>query len=831
MNSTNTLAATWSQVTSLLENGFSLIPVKDSGINAKRPYANWKKFQNEIITPADLWTQMAEKFNTTAIAVICGRISGNLEIIDIDVKWKPGIDAKIFSDIQLLYPDLWKRLRIHRSPSGGFHILYRIIEQPPPPNKHLSSRLTTPEDAGKTSSKQVCFVETRGEGGYALLPPSLGYSVFKAEPVPQITLAERNALISICTQRNEIIKFQQPPRPSRKDDNYYDENPFDHFNKSNAGQNVLLDLGWKQHNHETNEFRWFTRPSSQSGERHATFIKNTNSFWFWTTNTDLENQKTYSPSAVITQFKFGGDYKQSYRYLVEKGFGKIKPQIEAKLVRSGSLQPNLSETGKTAAIELLQARTELHPYGIFWDFTAEGDKAVINREALYKAAEGLGFRSWKGGLYKLSGGFLSEATEREFQDTMKAYIQEPDPVALDTIINTYEHFLQVAGAFTISRLALLDETKLLKDTPTECYKFFKDCFIRIAANDVMKFGYDQLSDRIVLANRVMDREFTIQEGGVYVDFLNKACEFGKLKEYVLRIIGYLAHEFKDDTTSYIIVLSEQCPDPKMGGGSGKNLFGNLFRFITTLSGKPGDQIKYDERFFNSWNGQRLLMISDVPRDFKFIFLKELVSGQAILKKLFKDEKELNVDELPKIIVNTNYSYEIVDGGLKRRIIPLEFTDFFTKCGGVKIHYGKHFPTQWSEEDWAGYNWAMVAGVQEWLRSNMVLESTTLTFGGWKKQFEQVYGHYAAEFIYDHFEVWSSTDFVTNSSFKQQMEDWFNDKGIAKMYWPSGHKINRALEEYGERMGWKVENNVTSRHNIGAVVKGKKFTNNNEEIPF
>lgn len=840
MDQQNTLAATWSQVTSLLEHGFSIIPVKDTGINAKRPYATWKKYQNEIILPSDLWTEMADKFNTTAIAVICGKISGNLEIIDIDVKWKQGIDALIFGDIKILYPQLWEKLRIHRSPSGGYHIPYRIIEEPPGRNKHLAKRILQEEEKKRwldqhpdkdKAPKFVCFVETRGEGGYALMPPSLGYSVFKAQPIPHLTLAERNALISICSQRNEIITLEQPPNPSkRRDDNYYDENPFDHFNKSEAGENLLIELGWKKHRNETNEFAWFSKPSSQSGERHATWIKKRRAFWFWTTHAEVDSEKTFTPAAVLTQYKFNGDYKQSYKHLVERGFGRIKTKIEDKLVRSGSQAPNLSPSAQEASQRLQEARSSLHPYGIFWEFTPEGDKALINREALYKAAEALGFRSWKGEVYRLCNGFLLNSNEREFQDQMKAYIQEPDPIALDTIINTYEHFLQVAGKFTLTRLPLLDESKLLKDTHNTCYKFYSDCWIQITANQVLKYSYSELGDRIILPNKSLNRPFVMNRGGLYLDFLDKAVEFEKMENYVLKIIGYLAHEYKHETTAYIPVFTEQCPDPKMGGGSGKNLFSNLFKLITTVTNKPGEQVKYDEKFFQSWNGQKILVVSDAPKDFKFLFLKDITSNSAILKKLFKDEAEVDVDELPKIIVNTNYSYEIHDGGLKRRIIPLEFTDFFTVNGGVKKHYnGKFFPDDWTEEDWAGFDWAMITGIQEWMRSALTLDSTQLTFGGWKKQFEQTYGAYTAEFIYENFETWQAIGFVSNLQFKQQMDEHFTDRGVNKIYWPSGIKVNKALEDYAHRMNYVINTQSTSRDNTGAVVKGRRFDKQEENF--
>ena len=116
------LSAVWEQVTDLLAAGVSLIPVRDreqDGKPPKTPYAQWKQFQSRIIGLDELWHAM-EHHGTMAVAMICGEVSGNLEVIDIDVKNWSGIDARYFEAIREIYPALWQSLRIHSTPSGGF---------------------------------------------------------------------------------------------------------------------------------------------------------------------------------------------------------------------------------------------------------------------------------------------------------------------------------------------------------------------------------------------------------------------------------------------------------------------------------------------------------------------------------------------------------------------------------------------------------------------------------------------------------------------------------------------------------------------------------------
>ena len=78
----------WKINSDYLKQGISIIAVRDKSDSkhvAKSPYWGWKKYQEEIITEAELFQQM-EKCDTTATAFVMGRVSGNFEGIDIDEK-------------------------------------------------------------------------------------------------------------------------------------------------------------------------------------------------------------------------------------------------------------------------------------------------------------------------------------------------------------------------------------------------------------------------------------------------------------------------------------------------------------------------------------------------------------------------------------------------------------------------------------------------------------------------------------------------------------------------------------------------------------------------
>ena len=186
----STLAAVWQQITFYLNDNISLIPIRDKDDDigvAKSPYGKtWGQWQKDRITKDQLWHDM-ERFKTEAVGIVTGAISGNLEAIDIDEKYHPGISARVMQDIQTLYPELWPLLRIHGTPSKGFHIIYRCDEVLPDGSMKLAGRYKTDAElAIAPRPKVVNFLETRGEGGYIAGPPALGSPI----PLPDYSSRE-----------------------------------------------------------------------------------------------------------------------------------------------------------------------------------------------------------------------------------------------------------------------------------------------------------------------------------------------------------------------------------------------------------------------------------------------------------------------------------------------------------------------------------------------------------------------------------------------------------------------------------------------------------------
>lgn len=814
------------QIEWLYNTGVSLIPVRDKPEGdrpAKTPYSGWKKFQKNRIDLPSLHSYMV-KYNTDAVAIVCGRVSGNLEIIDIDVKYKPGIDAVIFMAIKDLYPELFKRLRIHKTPSGGYHILYRTSTGIIPGNKKLAGRNKTESELiDLPSPKTVNFIETRGEGGYALAPPSMGYTVLQDVPIPTITWEERSSIEVVMRSHTELAE-PLPYKPTKQESGYYDENPFEHFNKSAEAETVLQDYGWKFKS-QTNLFAWFTRPGKDEGVS-ASFNKQKRVFYIFTSSTDFDESRGYNPATALSILAHSGDRRQTYTYLVQKGYGKIKPQREAQLVqvkaRSGKpLPPNVSEAAATQYKSEVEQINATYPYGIFWIPNDKGE-IEISRERLYIVAEGLGYRLHNDEPVYISGYIVKKIKERDFFDGLKAYIKEQDADEYINVADCFESFIQRNGSFTITRLPFLNADQIIKDTKNSAYKFYQNGYLFITGQEFTFHTYDTLSG-LIWFDDILQRQYVAgPEEGKYIDFLRLATAYNTNAKHIRTCVGWLAHKYKDEMTAYIIVLPEACQDPKQGGGSGKNVFCSLLGQTTTFKSIPGEMIHYDERFLQSWNYERVFCISDPDRRFKYSFLKEPSGGDTIIKKLFKNECTVPLSDMPKFVIPTNFSFDVKDGGMERRIIFIEFTDFFTKAGGVDVHFGCHFPKGWILQDWIGYDNFIAGCIQDWICTGGKLVNPVMTEGGWQKQFEQTHGQIITGIIEEFLQKWVDATWVRNEDFRIDIDGYFKENNTPQGFRPSAKNIYSAITKFCDHNNLQFQNNILHRDSIGLWAKHKWF---------
>lgn len=830
----------------LLSEGVSLIA---TGID-KKPANDWKK--RPKLDAIQLSDDMF-KHRTECVAIRLGEQSGGMMCIDIDEKHYLGFSKRFFDDFKIFFPEIWCGCRVEKTPSGGFHIFFRK-EGITPNTKFVAYRAKTDEEKAEWTKKwrsenagkldrdgkekkepkppeKECFLELRGEESLCQTYPSIGYKIAKEnEGIGICTVVSEEefaAIESFCCSFNEVIAHDREVtvKGKKSEEDWYEVNPFEDFDNRDEGK-ILEQQGWTYRKSSGGK-DWYSKPGRKDKDIDAWYNSEKGFYNIFSTNCGID-AKGYSPANLLAQLKFDGDKKKMWAYLVETGYGKLNKAIELREIRKRvvdgkPLMKNVSEEGKKLYEEERGKREENYPYGIFWEDNGEGI-IKINVEALLKVSHGLGFRNYQKMPARINFGRIERIEPRYYFDFIKEYIKLEGEL---NVYDAYERFLHTFGKTVISRLKEIPETDLLKSTKHVSYKYFDNCFVKVTKDYAEVKDYSEIPEgKLILDENVRKRNFTLlEEAGLkkykdslYYDFLTRAIiseKEGVVDVYLMKTIGFMIHDFKDQE-SYMPAALEA--DEEVGGGSGKNIFYTCLGQSITYLSVAASQVKNDSSFLQSWRGQRLLHLSDLPKKYDIEWLKDLIDQGAKVKRLFKDEYDIPVEDAPKICVSSNYSIDTTDVGIKRRTRQIEFSDFFIKVGGVREFYGKMFCSDWTEEDFMYFDNFMIECLQVYLLDGGKIEKKEFTESGWIKQFEQKFNH-LRDFILGNIERWKSEGFVSLDSFNKTYDEYCKENKILKPY--SSYVVNLALKSYCENHKLMFDKNATKREN-SVLIKGRIF---------
>ncbi len=278
-----------------LKLGFSVIPAKKDKSPA---VGSWKRFQEQ---PMRLEEACRLFQSTERIAIVCGKVSGNLECLDIDDQNL----AKPYAELlEVRMPGLFSKLLQRRTPNG-FHLLYRC-EAPIQGNTKLAF-----------DKHNKIRMETRGEGGYCLSWPSSGYVIIAGQLDACAVLSVNE--VAILHQIAKVFDERNLTDSSNNGGNS-SEVPGSQFNQSHSCSDILTAHGWKESKRTTAGIG-YTRPGKDHGISGV--LLKTGNFYVWSTNAaPLEPGKSYSPFALYTAYEHGGVFKQAAKALAANGYGQ-----------------------------------------------------------------------------------------------------------------------------------------------------------------------------------------------------------------------------------------------------------------------------------------------------------------------------------------------------------------------------------------------------------------------------------------------------------------------------------------------------------------------------
>lgn len=307
------------------EADLCVVPPRQDG--SKRPIgATWQQWQSARPSEEQIRAWYGARSRFTGLGTVCGRVAGNLELFEFDERWV--YDEYKLIAIEVGLGELVERIEagyLEQSPSGGVHWLMRCDAIAG--NTLLAQRPKRAEEKRHPKDDWQVLIETRGEGGYAVLAPSHGSVHPSGRPyvllrggfasIPVVTPEERQALWDLARSFDQTPDTipTEPPSAGRSSGTLIDD-----VNRRMTWPEILEPHGWT-HVYARGTVTYWRRPGKDRSWSAISGYDERDLFCNYSTSTGLVVKRGYSKFGLYAELNHGGDFKAAAADLGRRGFG------------------------------------------------------------------------------------------------------------------------------------------------------------------------------------------------------------------------------------------------------------------------------------------------------------------------------------------------------------------------------------------------------------------------------------------------------------------------------------------------------------------------------
>lgn len=709
--------------------GFCTIPPAQDG--KKRPAFEWKQWQSERPRRSlvEGWYSL-EGFERTGVGIVCGAVSGNLEMLELEGCATSSLDFDaILWECQARGIDwLWETLLrdgyAEWTPSGGLHFFYRVDGAPVPGNKKVAQRLATGEElAENPGQKRFTLAETRGEGGWVIVAPSHGnihptkqsWTFAAGEPGRVLTITQQQrdllceSLHAALDKMPEVQRYEPPVRPALSSIGSQ-LRPGDDYAARMDWADILEPLGYRL-TKQSGFYREWERPGKNQGSCSVTTGKTAEDRLYCFSSNDPyfePDAGPYNKFAAYVQINFGHisaqNLHEATKRLASDGYGTPRDvDSDSRLVfasvKTAERPTVAAQTASDPApveqvpLELDSLGMPLYPDTVFgqepWDQVGAARiwtsifKDTFTHSSTQKTWSQWSQSAWREDEQEHHGHSASLMVERIRNYARQA--EAADPEGSKNLARKAEKLCTNGAIEAILKIAAKDPRIAVK--PSD---FDKDPNLMTVGNGTLNLQTGQLGphDPKNMLTRLVNADFRPEaETGRWNQFMEQILPDPQVRNYLQRACGYMLTGTLNERVMFLIHGES---------GTGKTQFLEALRAVLgdfagvapASAFQPRQQgYKGPSEDLHKLKGKRLVIQSELDAGSKLneSLVKSIIGGDTQTTRPLYGAP---VDWEPEytVFMATNYLPRISssDNAIWNRVKPIKFEQVFIDDSGQAL---------------------------------------------------------------------------------------------------------------------------------------------------
>ena len=403
-------------------------------------------------------------------------------------------------------------------------------------------------------------------------------------------------------------------------------------------------------------------------------------------------------------------------------------------------------------------------------------------------------------LYKKDNNIIKEIKRSDIIDFIKNDINKyhNKKEVLEAFLRVVNDYLSESKL--IIGLNKFDRKDLLKLNKDIERLYFKNCYVEITKNEILKKDYTQLKKPIMYRDS-MRKEFNklydIGSDDLRFFSFNKFIELltVKRKDYtdntdnlikgdsdfhqerykaLMSIIGYLLSENKPQSLTKAILLTDikllESKDDA-NGGTGKSLLINALSYLVQVFKINGKTLKNNLNFIYTGltREHNIILFDDIMPNFKVeTFYTDITSDMTVNHKGSIMET-FKAAESPKLVFTSNTPFNLKSVSDRRRFNIFEVSDYFGENRTPINVFDKEFFTTWSNQDFDKFYSLMFYAIQVYLKNGLIQTelinvNNNLLISQTNDMFIEFMDNYLEEY---------TQDFISRTQFQELYFDYTN----------------------------------------------------------